>query len=101
LVAAAGLGIATLFNWLEWRRSRYALDSGHLFLERGWWRQRRAIVPVRRIQSIDVSENFWTRTFGFVRMQFGVAGGTMLSAFAIDGLARGEAEALREQLIAQ
>ena len=101
LFAAVGLGIATLFNWLEWRRSRYALDSEHLFLERGWWRQRRAIVPVHRIQSIDVSENFWTRTFGFVRMQFGVAGGTMLSAFAIDGLARGEAEALRERLIAQ
>jgi putative membrane protein len=100
LFAAAGLGIATLINWLEWRRSRYALDAGHLFLERGWWRQRRAIVPVRRIQSIDLTENFWTRAFGFVRMQFGVAGGTMLSAFAIDGLARGEAEALRDRLIA-
>lgn len=101
LFAAAGLGIATLFNWLEWRRSRYALDAEHLFLDRGWWRQRRAIVPVRRIQSIDIAENFWTRTFGFVRMQFGVAGGTMLSTFAIDGLARGDAEDLRERLIAQ
>ena len=101
LIAAAGLGIATLVNWLEWRRSRYALDAEHLFLERGWWRQRRAIVPVWRIQSIDLTENFWTRAFGFVRMQFGVAGGTMLSAFAIDGLARADAEMLRERLIAQ
>ncbi|QIK95246.1 PH domain-containing protein [Sphingomonas sp. HDW15A] len=101
LVAAAGLGLATLVNWLEWRRSRYALDSDHLFLERGWWRQRRAIVPLRRIQSIDLTENFWTRAFGFVRMQFGVAGGTMLSAFAIDGIGRNEAESLRARLIAQ
>ena len=101
LFAAAGLCIATLVNWLEWRRSRYALDAEHLFLERGWWRQRRAIVPVRRIQSIDLTENFWTRAFGFVRMQFGVAGGTMLSAFAIDAVSRGDAEMLRERLIAE
>jgi putative membrane protein len=101
LFAVVGLGIATLANWLEWRRSRYALDAGHLFLERGWWRQRRAIVPVRRIQSLDITENFWTRAFGFVRMQFGVAGGTLLSAFSIDALSRSDAERLRERLIAQ
>ena len=100
LFAAAGLGIATLVNWLEWRRSRYALDAEHLFLERGWWRQRLAIVPVGRIQSIDLTENFWTRAFGFVRMQFGVAGGTMLSAFTIDALSPGDAETLRASLIA-
>jgi len=101
LFAVAGLGIATLVNWLEWRRSRYALDAEHLFIEQGWWRQRRAIVPVCRIQSLDLTENFWTRAFGFVRMQFGVAGGTMLSAFAIEALSRADAEALRERLVAQ
>jgi hypothetical protein len=34
-------------------------------------------------------------------MQFGVAGGTLLSAFSIDALSRSDAERLRERLIAQ
>ena len=100
LIAAAGLGLATLVNWLEWRRSRYALDQGHLFLDGGWWRQRLAVVPVNRIQSIDIAENSWSRLFGFVRMRFGVPGGSMLSAFSIEALSRPDAEELRERLVA-
>ena len=98
-LAAAGL-IATLVQWLEWRRSRYALDCGHLFLDGGWWRQRLAIVPVGRIQSLDIAENGWTRLFGYVRMRFGVPGGSMLSAFSIEAMPRGDALALRERLVA-
>ena len=101
LLAAAGLAIATLVQWLEWRRSRYALDAGHLFLDGGWWRQRLAIVPVARIQSLDIAENGWTRLFGYVRMRFGVPGGSMLSAFSIDALSRADALVLRERLVAQ
>ena len=100
LLAAGGLALATLVNWLEWRRSRYALDGDHLFLDGGWWRQRLAVVPLARIQSIDIAENGWTRLFGFVRMRFGVPGGSMLSAFSIGALTRGEAEALRQRLVA-
>ena len=101
LIAAAGLGLATLVNWLEWRRSRYALDDRHLFLDSGWWRQRLAVVPIARIQSLDIAENGWTRLFGYVRMRFGVPGGSMLSAFSIDAMSRAEAQALRERLVAQ
>lgn len=98
LLAAAGLVLATLVKWLEWRRSRYALDDEYLFLDRGWWRQRLAVVPVARIQSLDIVENGWTRLFGFARMRFGVPGGSMLSAFSIDALSRDDALALRERL---
>jgi len=100
LLAVAGLGIAALVSWLEWRRSRHALDGDYLFIDRGWWRQRLAIVPVARIQSIDLAESFWTRTFGFVRMRFGIAGGSLMSAFTIDAISRTDAEALRNRLVA-
>ncbi len=101
LFAAAGLGLAILVNWMKSRHGRYALDGAHLFIENGWLRHRRAIVPVGRIQSIDLNENFWTRAFGFVRMQFGIAGGSSGSAFTIAALSRGDAEALRERLLGQ
>lgn len=94
----AGLGVVML-RYFEWRHSRYALDGAQLFIERGWWRHRRLILPVRRIQSIDISENFWTRRLGFCSLQLGVAGGTGLSIHAIPALTRVDAEALRGQLL--
>lgn len=100
LLAGAGLALAVLVHRLEWRRSRYALDGDHLFLDGGWWRQRLAVVPVARIQSIDITDNAWTRLFGFVRMRFGVPGGSLMSAFSIGALTRDDAVALRERLAA-
>jgi putative membrane protein len=99
LIAAAALGLAILVRFLEWKRARYALDGDHLFIEDGWWRQRRAIVPIARIQSVDLSENAWTRLFGFCRLKLGIAGGTILSAFQVEALTRSDADALRNRLL--
>lgn len=100
-VAAAGFALATLVRWIDWRKARHAMSDGHLFIEQGFWKHRRSIVPVGRIQSIDLAETFWTRTFGFCRLKLGVAGGTLLSAFAIEALDRADAERLRERLLQQ
>jgi putative membrane protein len=100
LLTAVGFGMAAAVRWAEWRHARYALDDGHLFIDQGFWRQRRSIVPVGRIQSLDLTETFWTRLFGFCRMRLGIAGGSMLSAFSIDALSRGDAHALRDRLLA-
>jgi len=96
LAVAAGLVVLRYFEWLH---TRYALDEGHLFVERGWWRHRRLILPVRRIQSIDIAENFWMRRLGYCAIHLGVAGGSGLSIHAIPALTRVDAEALRGQLL--
>ncbi|MEP7315166.1 MAG: PH domain-containing protein [Sphingomicrobium sp.] len=98
--AGGGLLIAIFVRWHEWKRARYALDGDHLFIEEGWLRQRRAIIPVARIQSIDLSENFWTRLFGFCRLKLGIAGGSILHAFQIEALTRSDAQQLRDRLLA-
>lgn len=100
LIAAAGLGAILAARWLDWRRARYALADGHLFIDSGWWRQRRAIIPLRRIQSIDLAESVWTRAFRFCRLRLGIAGGTILAGYTIDALARDDAETLRARLLA-
>ncbi len=99
-LAAAGVGLAIVVHHYEWKHARWALDDAHVFIERGWWRQRRAIVPVKRIQSVDLTENFWTRLFGFSRLRLGIAGGTLLDSFSIEAIARADAEALRARLVA-
>lgn len=96
-IAGALFVIALRFG--EWRHIRYAIDGEHLFIERGWWRHRRLVLPIRRIQSIDISENFWSRKLGYVSVQLGVAGGKGLSIHGIPALSRVDAETVRGQLL--
>ena len=88
-------------RWMGWRHTRYALDSETLFVETGWWRHRRRILPLRKIQSIDLAENFWSRTFGICTLRLGVAGGGGLSDHHVPALSRPEAESLRARLLAR
>lgn len=99
LIALVGVAVGVASQWLECRRARYALDGDYLFIDQGWWKQRRSIIPVTKIQSLDITENFWTRLFGFTRIRLGIAGGTLLGGFGIDALSRVDAEALRAQLM--
>ncbi|MCL6698451.1 PH domain-containing protein [Sphingomonas sp. NSE70-1] len=103
LVAVAWLAGAPILigtRWLSWRRTRYAVSPGTLFVETGWWRHRRSIVPARKIQSIDIAESWWTRLFGICTLRLGVAGGSGFSDHHVPALSRPEAEALRAELLA-
>ena len=97
-LAAAGAAVA--LRYVEWRRARWALDPATLFVDSGWWRRRRLILPLRRIQSIDLAENAWSRRIGFCALRLGVAGGSGLQVHHIPALARADAEALRARLLA-
>jgi membrane protein YdbS with pleckstrin-like domain len=70
-------------------------------VETGWWRHRRRILPLRKIQSIDINENFWSRAFGICTLRLGVAGGGGLSDHHMPALSRLEAESLRATLLAR
>ncbi|HEY0630248.1 MAG TPA: PH domain-containing protein [Sphingomicrobium sp.] len=100
LLWLAGAGLAIGMRWLDWRRTRYALGEGALFVETGWWRHRRNIVPTRKIQSVDLAESWWSRLFGICTLRLGVAGGGGFSDHHIPALSRSEAEALRAELLA-
>lgn len=100
LLWALGAGIAVAVRWLDWRQTRYALSGDALFVESGWWRRRRAIVPTRKVQSVELSENFWSRAFGICALRLGVAGGGGFSAHIVPALSRDDAESLRTSLVA-
>ena len=99
LLWLAGAGLAIAMRWLDWKRARYALDQGSLFVERGWWRHRRNILPRARIQSIDLTQSWWGRLFGICTLRLGVAGGSGFSDHHVPALTRAEAEALRAELL--
>ncbi len=100
LLSVAGAGIAVGARWADWRNTRFALSGSTLFVETGWWRRRRSIVPLRKIQSVDLSQSFWSRVFGICALRLGVAGGSGFSAHEIPALSRDDAQTLRARLIA-
>ena len=88
-------------RWMGWRHTRYALDGDTLFVETGWWRHRRRILPLHKIQSIDLTENFWSRAFGICTLRLGVAGGGGFADHHVPALSREEAQLLRSRLLPQ
>lgn len=99
LLWLAGAALAIGMRWFDWKRARYALDGETLFVERGWWRHRRNIVPRAKIQSIDVAESWWSRLFGICTLRLGIAGGSGFSDHHVPALRRAQAEALRAELL--
>ena len=85
-------------RWLAWKRTGYLLDGDRLLVRTGWWRRRITVLPARKIQSVDLRENFVTRAFGVASLQFGVAGGGM-TIHSIPAIPRGEARKLRDDLL--
>ncbi|MBA2467354.1 MAG: PH domain-containing protein [Sphingomonas sp.] len=108
IAAAAGavLGAGTVvlvlvvLRWRAWRRTLYALDGDRLLMRSGWWRRRTVILPLDRIQSIDLTESVVSRLFGTAGLGFGVAGGSGFSAHVIPALPRETARELRRELLA-
>jgi putative membrane protein len=97
-VAIAGL---IAMRWLDWRRTRYALDGDRLLVRRGWWRRRLVILPLTSVQSVDLTENFISRRFGTASLLIGVAGGSGFSAHGVPALPRETARALRAELLSR
>ena len=104
VVAVAWLVVAPVLitgRWMGWRHTRYAVDEDTLFVETGWWRHRRRILPLGKIQSVDLAENFWGRAFGICTLRLGVAGGGGLSDHHVPALSREDARTLRARLLAR
>lgn len=79
---------------LERRRHRYRLDGEMLFIQRGWWRRRLWLVPVRRIQVVGLQRGWLQRRLGLASVVTDVAGGTMLSNPIVEDLREDDARAL-------
>lgn len=82
---------------LRYRFWRFDLRSDELFLERGIFTRVRTIVPLRRIQHIDVSQDVLEREFDLGKLIVHTAGARS-SEVELPGLRYSEAQQLRETL---
>ena len=81
----------------RYRAWGYAMDADELRIARGVWTRIETIVPLARVQHVDVSQGPIERTFGVCRLMLHTAG-TMHSRVVLPGLARATAEALRDEV---
>ncbi len=102
LIAGAAGGVllaAAAARFLSWQHTGFRLDHDQLTIRTGWWHRRTALLPVRRIQSIELAQSFMDRAFGVTNMRLGVAGGSGFSGHVIPALPHELALALRRDLL--
>lgn len=96
-VAVAAVGITVAVPRLRYRYWRYALRTEELYLERGIFNRVRTVVPLRRIQHVDVSQDLFEREFNLGKLVVHTAGGRS-SDVAVPGLRYETAERLRDNV---
>lgn len=81
----------------RYRAWGYAMEDAELQLRRGVWTQLHTIVPLARVQHIDISQGPLERVFAVCRLIVHTAG-TMHSLVVLPGLSRATAERMRDEI---
>lgn len=92
--------LVTVPRLVAWKHHGYKRDGDRIMIRSGAWRQRRVLLPLDRIQSVDLTRNPVDRLFGVASVVFGVAGGRGFDKHAILSIPHEDASALRAHLIA-
>ncbi|MCW3837920.1 PH domain-containing protein [Sphingomonas canadensis] len=104
LVAAPVLLIAIWVGLIapsrRWRHWGYAFTGSELHVAHGWLFQVHTIVPVVRVQHIDVAQGPLQRAFGVATLVLHTAG-TDASTVGLPGISRETAEDIRDSIRAR
>ena len=94
-----GLGLLYCLTWprLRYRAWGFALRPEELYKEHGVLNHVRTVVPLRRIQHVDVSQDLVEREFALGRLVVHTAG-SRSSDVVIPGLPLAEAERIRDEI---
>jgi membrane protein YdbS with pleckstrin-like domain len=95
--------LAYLVFWSPGRRYRawgYRIDADELELRRGVWTEVQTVVPLDRVQHLDISQGPIERACAVCRLIVHTAG-TMHSRVVLPGLARATAERMRDEIRAR
>ena len=78
----------------------YQMDAEELQVARGRWIQVHTVVPLDRVQHLDIAQGPLERSFGVSRLIVHTAG-TLHSKVTLPGLTRPVAEAMRDEIRAR
>ena len=87
------------FGYLQWRVHKFRLGDDAIHQRKGIIFRQQRQAPLDRLQAIDVVQPLLARPFGFAALKIEVAGGEG-SGIALEYLRLGDAEAMRNELLA-
>jgi uncharacterized protein len=92
-----GWGVITVVFLVpgRWRRWGYAFTDRELHVANGWLTRRHTVVPVSRVQHIDVSQGPLERSAGVATLSLHTAG-TEQNLVVLPGIKRERAEEIRD-----
>lgn len=99
-VAAMGMIAVVFLAPGRWRRWGYAFTERELHVARGWLTRVHTIVPVARVQHIDVSQGPLERGAGVATLRLHTAG-TEGSLVVLPGISTARAEEIRDAIRAR
>lgn len=96
--------LATLaaMGWqaVEWASTRWSVEGNRLRLTSGVLGRRERLVPLERVQAVDLSDTPLERVLGVTGVRVETAAGGAEGGITLEAVGRGEAEALRARLLA-
>lgn len=88
-----------LLQYLNWRHHQFALSEKQLFVRSGWWNRKLTMLPLRKIQTADISQSPLDHPLDLATLTIGIAGGSALSPLKIMDIDAEQAISLRGQLL--
>ncbi len=101
ILALSGVYIvgSLIFQFIAWRQFTYEVTGSDLRVHSGVLERKERLVPLERIQSVDIHETLLQRLFQVVGVRVETAaGGSQSADVKIEALNRDEAEHLRRRL---
>ncbi|MEP2990865.1 MAG: PH domain-containing protein [Parasphingorhabdus sp.] len=86
-------------QFLNWRHHQFALTESQLFVRSGWWKRKLTMLPLRKIQTADISQSPLDHPLDLATLTIGIAGGSALSPLRIMDIEADKAVSLRNQLL--
>lgn len=90
--------VAGAVRYLEWSRFAYGIEGRELVVESGLLQRNRRVVPLDRVQQVDLERKVQHRVFGLAVVRIDTAGGGRDAEVVLDAVSDEEAERLRSLL---
>lgn len=91
--------IPLLFGLLNWRYHFHTMDKDQIYVKSGFWNQRMTILPMVKVQSVDLAQGPLSQYKKVADVRFGIAGGSGLSVLTVHNIPIATAQYLRSQCI--
>lgn len=100
VLAAAAVGMAAVASVARWLRFRWQVVEGALVIDQGLLERRQRVIPLERIQTVELVRPVGHRLLGVVQMRIETIGGSRTEG-RLEALAPTVAERLRAVLLGQ